>query len=164
MDTLQKILTVIFGDSPSISGALSLIVVILTPIITAFYGKMKNKLTANTLELSLKDDQVKKLENKLAENEKCTSYLCSIITTAYLSSNTIPADVKKQLANYAKAVDKIAGVDLSKPVEKVIEAMSEYVPDLNEKKEEILKATDEVEEVLDEVNEKTQDAIDNILL
>lgn len=161
---MNDILRVIFGDNISITDFLGTVVIILTPIITAFYNKAKNKMFLTMKKSDYKDAQISSLQSKVESQEQCISALANIVVTAYLSSNTISPETKKIISAYAAGLDKVAGIDLSAGAEKLISAVGNVLPDLNEKKEEIMEATKQVENVIDEVNEKTQSAIDNIQL
>jgi len=161
---MNDIVRVIFGDNISITDFLGTVVLILTPVITAFYNKARNKTFLTMKQSDYKDAQIAQLKSEVNSMKEGFSALANIMATAYLSSNTISPETKKVIAAYAQELDKLAAVDITAGTKKLIEAVGEVLPDLNEKKEEILEVTKQVENVIDEVNEKTQSAIDNIQL
>ena len=158
----QELLKLIFGDDVSISSILAPICAILVPILTVFFNKVKNKLISVETASTTKDKQIAEQAQKIESLEKSVSYLGNIISVAYLSSNTIPAETKKVIGSYADKLDKVAGIQLSKDAEKLITQVATFVPNVNDKKEEILKATQKAEEVIDTVNDATQAAIDKL--
>lgn len=158
----QEFIKAIFGDSFSVSDVLTVIATILWPILTVFYNKTKNKLILTNNAMAAKDKQIEDLSNKNAELEQGFSYMANMISCAFLSSNTVSPEVKKQIALYASKIDKLAGVELSNTARVLIEEVSTFVPNVNDKKEEILKVTDEAEKIIDEVNDKTQEALDKL--
>lgn len=161
----EEILKTLFGDGNiAVTDIIAVISMILTPIISVFYSKMKNKLISSDLSVTKKDKQISEQSEKIEALEQGLSYLANMIATAYLSSNTIPAETKKIIGSYAEKLDKIAQIDLTGETKKLIEAVAEFVPNINDKKEEILEATKQTEEIIDSVNEATQNAIDKLKL
>ena len=151
----QEFIQLIFGENIAVTDVLTLILAVITPILSVFYNKLRNKLIITTTDNKEKDAQLKQIQESF-------NNLANMFCTAYLSSNTISPDVKKQLASYASKLDKLAGVSLTKDTEKLIEQVSQYIPNVNDKKEELLEAATKAEEVIDEVNDATKAALDKL--
>lgn len=161
----EEILKTLFGEgNVAVTDVIAIISMILTPIITVFYNRIKNKLINSDFSVTQKDKQIAEQSKKIEALEQGMSYLANMISTAYLSSNTIPAETKKVIGSYAEKLDKVANLDISNDTKKLIDTVSTYVPNIVDKEKEILKATKEVEEVIDTVNEATQNAIDKLKL
>lgn len=159
-----EFIKLIFGEDVSISSVASFVSIILVPILTVFFNKVKNKLLVANESNTAKDKQIAEQSKRIDALEKGISYLGNMISTAYLSSNTIPAETKKVIGSYATQLDKIAGIELTKETEKLIDQAATFVPSINDKKEEILETTQKAEEIIDTVNDATQAAIDKLKL
>ena len=160
----SEFIKAIFGEDISVSNVLAVVCSVLVPILTVFFNKMRNKLLAADTANSYKDKQIAAQTKQIEELEKGLSYLGNMISTAYLSSNTIPPETKKVIGSYASKLEQVANIELTKETEKLIEQVAVFVPNVNDKKEEILKATQEAEEIIDTVNDATQAAIDKLKL
>lgn len=166
MESLEQIINWIFGGQVDVSK----IIVILTSIyaviksITEWAAK-KKLLLAETAESKTQKD-LKNAKEEIAQLKQCISSLGDVVLTAYLSSNTIPTEVKQKIGHYGEQLQKAADLELTSSTEKLIELATEVIPqaNLNEKKEEILAATEIAEEAVDAANDIAQDAIKKIKL
>ena len=103
---------------------------------------------------------------ELAECKQCISLQCNIVTTAYLSSNTVDDTTKKKIAAYSLKAEEVSKIDLTSMTMRLINVINQHIPGttLNEKKEEIKAEVQASEEVLDKAIEGATSAIDAINL
>ncbi len=162
--SLEQIVNWIFGGQVSVADISAIVVAIYAVVksITEWIAKRKlikatQEQTALTQELKLARDENKQLKT-------CVAKIGDIVVTAYLSSNTVPVDVKKQLGTIGNELNKIADIPLADTTVKLIDAVNSVVPNttLNEHKEELQEASLLAEEVIDNANDVVQDAIDKI--
>lgn len=155
--SFEEILNVIFGGQFDLSklGAIIVFVYAIVKSITEWIAKKK------LLQLSAKED---KKDKEIALIKEGLSKVGDIVITAYLSSNTVPVETKRELAKYGQQLNDIAKIPLAETTNKLIKVVTDVVPnnDLIKHKEEIEKATKEAEKVIDVVNDVAQEAIDKI--
>lgn len=164
MISFEDFMNAIFGGQVSADKIISIIVAIYAVVksITEWIAKKKlikasAEQTALLQELKLAREENKKLKTGVAK-------LGDIVLTAYLSSNTVPVEVKRELGMIGNELNRAAEIPLSDTTNKLIEVVTVVVPknSLNEHKEEIQEATKLAEDVIDGANEIAQEAIDKI--
>jgi len=155
--SVEEIINTIFGGSVSADKIITILVAIYAVVksITEWIAKRK------ILKLST---EVDKKDQELALIKEGVGKLGDIVITAYLSSNTVPVEVKRELGKLGDELNKIADIPLAETTNKLIEVVTEVVPnnDLIKHKEEIEEATKTVEKVIDTANDIAQEAIDKI--
>ena len=166
MPELAQIIETIFGGSISVDKITTILVAIFAVIKTFTEWFAKKKLIAADKELSSADKKLAAQEKEIKECKQCISLLCNIITTAYLSSNTVDDSTKKRIAAYSLKAEEVSKIDLTSMTTSLIETVNKHIPgtSLNEKKESIKAEVKTVEEVLDNAIESTASAIDAINL
>ena len=162
--SLEQIVNWIFGGQVSLSDISALLVAgyAVVKSITEWIAKKKllkaaNEQTQLTAQLKLAREENQQLKG-------CIAKLGDIVVTAYLSSNTVPIEVKKQLGTIGNELNKAAEIPLADTTLKLIEAVNTIAPNntLNEHKEELEEASKLAEDVIDGANDLVQDAIDKI--
>ena len=157
--SFEEVLNVLFGGQFDASKLAAIIVFIYAIVksITEWIAKKK------LLKLAAKED---KKDQELALLKEGVAKLGDIVITAYLSSNTVPVEVKRELGKLGDQLNKVAKIPLAETTTKLIEVVTEVTPnnDLIKHKEEIEEAAKTVEKVIDTANDLAQDAIDKITI
>ena len=157
--SFEEVLNVLFGGQFDASKLAAIIVFIYAIVksITEWIAKKK------LLKLAAKED---KKDQELALLKEGVAKLGDIVITAYLSSNTVPVEVKRELGKLGDQLNKVAKIPLAETTTKLIEVVTEVTPnnDLIKHKEEIEEAAKTVENVIDTANDLAQDAIDKITI
>lgn len=166
MESLETIIEIIFGGNISVDKITTILVAIFAVIKSFTEWFAKKKLIKADKELSSADKKLAAQEKELKECKQCLSLLCNIMTTAFLSSNTIDNTVKKKIAAYTLKAEEVSKVDLTSLTSGLIETINAHIPgtSLNEKKESIKAEVKATEEVLDKAVEDAASAIDAINL
>lgn len=155
--SFEEVLNVIFGGQFDASKVAAIVVFIYAIVKSITEWVTKKKL----LKLAAKED---KKDKELALIKEGIAKLGDIVITAYLSSNTVPVETKRELGKIGDQLNKVANIPLAETTTKLIEVVTEVVPnnDLIKHKEEIEEATKTVEKVIDTANDLAQDAIDKL--
>lgn len=166
MESLEQIINWIFGGSVDASKIISILVAVYAVIKSITEWIAKKKLLQATQQETTTQKKLQEAKEDINTLKGCVSMLSDVVLTAYLSSNTIPEEVKKQLGHIGAKLNKAAGVDLEPVTSKLIEVVTTIAPDSNlkEHKEELKAATEVVEEAIDAGNEVVSEAIDKIKL
>ena len=164
MASIEEIINAIFGGSISADKIISIIVAIYAVVKSITEWIAKKKLIKAGLEQTALLQELKLAREENKNLKGCVAKLGDVVITAYLSSNTIPVEVKRELGKAGNELNKFADIPLSDTTTKLIESVTMVVPDnkLNEHKEELHEATELAEEIIDGANEIVQDAIDKI--
>lgn len=164
MESLQEIITLMFGGEISVDKITTILVAVFAVVKSCTEWFSKKKLIKADKEISATDKKLADQTTQIEELKKCVGYLSDIVITAYLSSNTIDTETKKRIGNYATQVEKISNIPLSNITEDVITTITKYVPNntLQEKEEQILNTTKKAEEIIDKVKEHADSLIDKL--
>ena len=163
MDSLKEFVNVVFGGRITVDQIVTILVGIFAVVKSFTEWNAKKKLinsnrTLTAVETELKEERE---ENK-ALKEACSN-LAEIVVTAYLSSNTISSETKKELVTMSNKLKENANINLSKPVTELITAVEKGADvDLSDIKQELKTHTETIEEILDVANETAQTAIDKL--
>lgn len=163
MDSLNEFVNVVFGGRITVDQIVTILVGIFAVVKSFTEWSAKKKLinsnrTLTAVETELKEERE---ENK-ALKEACSN-LAEIVVTAYLSSNTITAETKKELVTMSNKLKENANINLSKPVTELITAVEKGANvDLSDIKQELKAHSETIEEILDVANETAQTAIDKL--
>ncbi len=166
MPDLGQLMQNIFGGSITADKIVTIAVAIFAAIKSVTEWRAKVKLIKADKELSSADKKLEAQKRELEECKQCISLLCNIMTTAYLSSNTVDDTTKKKIAAYSLKAEEISNIDLTSMTSKLIDTVSQHVPgtNLNQLKEEIKAEVKASEEIIDKAIESTTSAIDAISL
>ena len=164
MESLEQIINFVFGGQIDASKIVTILVGIWAVVKSITEWAAKRKLAVAVQSENETQRQLKQAKSELSEAKKCISMLSDVVLTAYLSSNTIPPETKKQIGAIGAELNKVAGIDLKGATGKLIDAAMTVAPQLSleEKREEIDAAVDLTEEAIDAANEIAQSAIDKI--
>lgn len=163
MDSLNEFVNVVFGGRITIDQIVTMLVGIFAVIKSFTEWSAKKKLINSTRTLtSVEQDLKEEREENKALKDACSN-LAEIVVTAYLSSNTISSETKKELVTMANKLKQNANIKISEPVTTLITSIENGVNvDLSDIKEELKNKTDNLEEILDIANETAQTAIDKL--
>lgn len=166
MESLEQIIETIFGGQITVDKVITILVGIFAVIKTFTEWSAKVKLIKAEKQQTATDKDLAQQRQELDYTKKALAYLCNIMTTAYLSSNTVDDTTKKKIASYCLLAEEVAGVNLTAVSKDLISIINEHVPgsSLNEKKEEIEANIQLTEELLDSTIKGAADAIDNLKL
>lgn len=166
MESLEQIINWVFGGSVDASKIISILVGIYAVIKSITEWIAKKKLLKAEQQETTTQKKLQEAKEDIGVLKGCVSMLSDVVLTAYLSSNTIPEEVKKQLGHIGSKLNEAAGIDLQPVTSKLIEVITTIAPDSNlqEHKEELEAATEVVEETIDAGNEVVSEAIDKIKL
>lgn len=164
MPDLEQIIQTLFGGEVSVDKITTILVAIFAVIKSFTEWFAKKKLIKADKELSSADKKLAAQQQELNECKQCLSLLCNIMTTAYLSSNTVDDTTKKKIAAYSLKAEEISRIDLTSMTTGLINVVNQHIPGttLNEKKEEIKAEVKASEEVIDKAIEGATSAIDAI--
>lgn len=166
MNALEQFINIVFGGVISIDKIVTIGVAIFAVIKAITEWRAKAKLIKADKELTTSHKKIEAQQKQLDEFKQCISLLCNMMTTAYLSSNTIDDTTKKKIAAYSLKAEEISKIDLTAMTSDLINTINKHVPGatLNEKKEEIKTDVKASEERIDAAVEETTSAIDAINL
>ena len=162
--SLEQIVNWVFGGQVSLSDISAILVAIYAVVKSVTEWIAKKKLLKATAEQTQLTSELKLAREENKQLKGCIAKLGDIVVTAYLSSNTVPIEVKKQLGTIGSELNKVAEIPLADTTLKLLDAVNTVAPNnnLNEHKEEIEQASKLAEEVIDNANDLVQDAIDKI--
>lgn len=166
MESVEQIINLIFGGRITADQIITILVGIFAVVKTITEWKAKVKLIQAEKQETATDKKLVEQREELQKTKQGLAFLCNIMTTAYLSSNTIDDVTKKQIASYCMQAEQLANLDLTNTAKDLIEVINTHVPgtSLNEKKQEIEANIQLTEELLDSALQGTSDAIDNLKL
>ena len=166
MPELEQIIQTLFGGEITVDKITTILVAIFALIKSFTEWFAKKKLIAADKELSSADKKLAAQQRELGECKQCIALLCNIMTTAYLSSNTVDDSTKKKIAAYSLKAEELSHIDLTTMTMKLIDTVNQHIPgnSLNEKKEAIKAEVKASEELIDKAIESTASAIDAINL
>lgn len=164
MTSFEEVIKFLFGESFDVSKVVAIIVAIYAVIKSITEWRAKRALLKKEQEETALTKELKLAREENKELKKAIGKLGDVIITSYLSSNTIPVEVKREIGKFGDELNKVAEIPLAETTKKLVEVVSEVVPEsnINEHKEELEEATKLAEEVIDSANELAQDAIDKI--
>ena len=162
--SLEEIINWVFGGQVDAAKIITILVSIYAVVKSITEWIAKRKLIKAGLEQSalLEELKLARQENKTIKT--ALSKFGDVVLTAYLSSNTVPVEVKRELGKIGSELNTVAGIPLADTTNKLIEVVTTVAPNtsLNEHKEELQEASLLAEEVIDNANEVVQEAIDKI--
>ena len=166
MPELEQIVQALFGGQITVDKITTIMVAVFAVIKSFTEWSAKKRLISADKELTSADKKLAAQSKELAECKQCISLLCNIVTTAYLSSNTVDDTTKKKIAAYSLKAEEVSKIDLTSMTMGLINVVNQHIPGttLNEKKEEIKAEVQASEEVLDKAIEGATSAIDAINL
>ena len=164
MESVEQVINWIFGGQVDATKIVTILVAIWAVVKSVMEWRAKKKLLTMDASENETQRQLKEAKAEIGEMKKCVSMLSDALLTAYLSSNTIPPETKKQLGHIGAELNKVAGIDLKDATGKLIDAATAIAPDLSlgEKREEIDAAVEITETAIDAANEVAQSAIDKL--
>lgn len=164
MESVQQIIENLFGGAITVDKITTILVAIFAVVKSFTEWRAKAKLIKADKELSSADKKISAMQTELNKLKESNSYLADIIVTVFLASNTLDDTVKKQIANYATTMEKIAAVNLEPMTNKVIDAIVQHIPgtSLAVRKEEILTEAKATEQLLDSAAEDANSMIDKL--
>lgn len=164
MSSVSEIINWIFGGQVDASKIVSILVGIYAIIKSITEWRAKRKLLKADLEQTQTQKEISLVREENKTLKTAIAKLGDVILTAYLSSNTVPVEVKREISKFGDELNKAAEIPLAETTMKLINVVSEVVPmeSLNEHKEEINEAAKLAEDVIDGAAELAQSAIDKI--
>ncbi len=163
MDSLNEFVNVVFGGRITVDQIVTMLVAVFAVIKSFTEWSAKKKLINSTRTLTSVEQELKEEREENKALKDACSNLAEIVVTAYLSSNTISSETKKELVTMANKLKQNANIKISEPVTALITAVENGVNvDLSDVKEELKNKTENLEEILDVANETAQTAIDKL--
>lgn len=163
MDSLNEFVNVVFGGRITVDQIVTMLVAVFAVIKSFTEWSAKKKLINSTRTLTSVEQELKEEREENKALKDACSNLAEIVVTAYLSSNTISSETKKELVTMANKLKQNANIKISEPVTTLITAVENGVNvDLSDIKEELKNKTESLEEILDVANETAQTAIDKL--
>lgn len=163
MDSLNEFVNVVFGGRITVDQIVTMLVAVFAVIKSFTEWSAKKKLINSTRTLTSVEQELKEEREENKALKDACSNLAEIVVTAYLSSNTISSETKKELVTMANKLKQNANIKISEPVTALITAVESGVNvDLSDIKEELKNKTENLEEILDVANETAQTAIDKL--
>jgi len=163
MDSLNEFVNVVFGGRITVDQIVTMLVAIFAVIKSFTEWSAKKKLINSTRTLTSVEQELKEEREENKALKDACSNLAEIVVTAYLSSNTISSETKKELVTMANKLKQNANIKISEPVTTLITAVENGVNvDLSDIKEELKNKAENLEEILDVANETAQTAIDKL--
>ena len=163
MDSLNEFVNVVFGGRITVDQIVTMLVAVFAVVKSFTEWSAKKKLINSTRTLTSVEQELKEEREENKALKDACSNLAEIVVTAYLSSNTISSETKKELVTMANKLKQNANIKISEPVTALITAVENGVNvDLSDIKEELKNKTENLEEILDVANETAQTAIDKL--
>jgi hypothetical protein len=163
MDSLNEFVNVVFGGRITVDQIVTMLVAVFAVVKSFTEWSAKKKLINSTRTLTSVEQELKEEREENKALKDACSNLAEIVVTAYLSSNTISSETKKELVTMANKLKQNANIKISEPVTALITAVENGVNvDLSDVKEELKNKTENLEEILDVANETAQTAIDKL--
>jgi len=164
MASVEEIINFIFGGQVDASKIVTILVGIYAVVKSITEWIAKKKLIKTETGQTKLLEELKKEREENQELKKAIGKFGDIIITSYLSSNTIPVEVKRSISTFGSELNKIAQVPLADTTTKLIDVVANIAPDSDivQHKEELTEATQVIEDVIDEANDLAQAAIDKI--
>lgn len=163
MESLQQFISMLFGDKVTLDQIFTICVGIYAVVKSFTEWRATKKLINADKEMSAQQKDLQQLKEANDNLRTACVGLAEVITTAYLSSNTISTETKKELVNKVNAITEQSHISLSKPVSALIEAAEKgFNTDLSELKAEIVNRVEDVEEIIDIAKDTTKEAIDKL--
>lgn len=164
MTSVEEIINWIFGGQVDASKIISIVVAVYAVVKSITEWIAKKKLIKAGLEQSALLEELKLAREENKSLKTAVAKLGDVVLTAYLSSNTVPVEVKRELGKIGDELNKAADIPLSDTTTKLIGVVTQIVPnnDLVKHQEEITEATKLAEDVIDNAAELAQSAIDKL--
>ena len=163
MDSLNEFVNVVFGGRITVDQIVTMLVAVFAVVKSFTEWSAKKKLINSTRTLTSVEQELKEEREENKALKDACSNLAEIVVTAYLSSNTISSETKKELVTMANKLKQNANIKISEPVTTLITAVENGVNvDLSDVKEELKNKAENLEEILDVANETAQTAIDKL--
>lgn len=163
MDSLKDFVNVVFGGKITVDQIVTILVAIYAVIKSFTEWRAKKRLINSDRTLTAVESELEDAKEEVKALKEACSSLGDIVVTAYLSSNTISSETKKELVTISNKLKENANISLSKPIVELIEAVEQGANvDLADVKQEIKERTEDIDELLDVANETAQTAIDKL--
>lgn len=163
MDSLNDFVNVVFGGRITVDQIVTILVAIYAVIKSFTEWRAKKRLINSDRTLTAVESELQEERKENKELKEACSSLAEIVVTAYLSSNTISPETKKELVTFSNKLKENANINFSKPVTELITAVEKGANvDLSDIKKELKERTEDIEEILDVANETAQTAIDKL--
>lgn len=164
MDSVQNIITNIFGGEFTFQSIANAIVPVYAFVMSILEARATRKLIKADKELNATEKQVTKLREENTELRAAIGVFGDIICTAYLANPNVDEQTKKKIAVAATKLDEVAKIPLANMSKELIETVNKYVPgtNLEAKKEAIVAEVAKVEEKVDNAIEDISDIVKNL--
>lgn len=163
MDSLKDFVNVVFGGKITVDQIVTMLVAVYAVIKSFTEWRAKKRLINSDRTLTAVESELEDTKEEVQALKEACSSLGDIVVTAYLSSNTISSETKKELVTISNKLKENANISLSKPIVELIEAVEKGANvDLGDVKQEIKERTEDIDELLDVANETAQTAIDKL--
>ena len=163
MDSLKDFVNVVFGGKITVDQIVTMLVAVYAVIKSFTEWRAKKRLINSDRTLTAVESELEDAKEEVKALKEACSSLGDIVVTAYLSSNTISSETKKELVTISNKLKANANISLSKPIVELIEAVEQGANvDLADVKQEIKERTENIDELLDVANETAQTAIDKL--
>lgn len=163
MDSLNDFVNVVFGGRITVDQIITILVGIYAVIKSITEWRAKKKLINSERLLSSTEEKVQSLKEETEKLRDACTGLAEIVTTAYLSSNTIDVETKKRLAVVSDNLNKLSNIKLSEPVVSLIEAVESGANvDLTDIKNELRDKAEDAETMISVATDTAQAAIDKL--
>lgn len=163
MDSLKDFVNVVFGGKITVDQIVTMLVAVYAVIKSFTEWRAKKRLINSDRTLTAVESELEDTKEEVQALKEACSSLGDIVVTAYLSSNTISSETKKELVTISNKLKENANISLSKPIVELIEAVEKGANvDLGNVKQEIKERTEDIDELLDVANETAQTAIDKL--
>lgn len=163
MESLNDFVNVVFGGKVTVEQIISILVAVYAVVKSITEWRAKKRLINSDRTITATEEKVEALTVDNTHLKESVSLLADVIITAYLSSNTVSPDTKKELVTIGNKLKENASISLSQPITYLIEKVEQGADvDLSTIKEEIKEKTKTAEEVLNIANETAQKAIDKL--
>lgn len=163
MDSLEQFVDVVFGGKITVDQIVTMLVAVYAVIKSFTEWRAKKKLINADKTLTATEEKLEAQQEEIQGLKTACIGLVEVVTTAYLSSNTIDAETKKDLAAISNKLKENSNLSLSAPVTALIEKVEQGANvDLSEIKKELKEKFQDTETILNVASETAQAAIDKL--
>ena len=166
MPSLNEILEAIFGGQITAEAVANIIVLIYAVVMSILNKRAVTRAISADRTVTAAETKVESLEHEVSDLKLAIGGLSDLIATAFLSSGSLDATVKKELGNIITRIEQQAHVQLSATTERIVQAVLN-VP-INEtivkKKEEAAELVKKTTDKIEQAKEDAKNLINKIII
>jgi hypothetical protein len=164
MPSLNEILQLLFGGEITAEAVANIVVVIYAIVMSFISKRATTRAITADRNASAAETEVASLKTEVTELKQAVGFLGDIISTAFLSSESVNINIRKELSATADKIASVAHVPLSDRTKSIIEAVKTFEPaqTIVKKKEAAAALIKETSDIITKAKEDAKDLISKI--